>query len=257
VKDAARESIMTPDRLVAGLNAIAATLSAKPQALALLALGSCGAERERLDAFSDLDFFVIVEESAKQAFIENLDWLTTGSPIVFAHRNTRDGWKTLDQDGVYCEFAVFHPAELADIPFAEGEVVWAREGFNAGVLEPKSQDLFVDVPWHCHEAMTNILIGLKRYLRGEKLSARNMIAGDAATHVCKALAQGEQSDPFNPWRRLELMHPSAAREVEQALSHSFVPEIARALVATMRSRVDLPTPLLKEIDHHLRACDAG
>jgi hypothetical protein len=56
---------ITRERLLLGLDGIAASLASRPQALALLALGSCGVEVARLDRFSDLDFFVIVEEPAE------------------------------------------------------------------------------------------------------------------------------------------------------------------------------------------------
>ena len=48
--------------LLQRLDDIGQSLKDSRQALALLALGSCGAERERLDQYSDLDFFVIVKD---------------------------------------------------------------------------------------------------------------------------------------------------------------------------------------------------
>ena len=205
---------VTPDRLLVGLDAIAASLSTRPQALALLALGSCGLETVRLDAFSDLDFFVLVEQTAKAEFLENLDWLTCGAPLVFSHRNTRDGYKTLDSDGVFCEFAVFHPAELASIPFAPGRVVWARDGFDLNTLVPTQPIERVDVAWTSAEALTNVLVGLKRYLRGETHSARRAILVDAAEGVCRAVMAQRQAESPNPagcFQPLECAHNFAIR----------------------------------------------
>ena len=48
--------------LLQRLDEIGQFLKDSNQALALLALGSCGTERERLDQYSDLDFFVIVKD---------------------------------------------------------------------------------------------------------------------------------------------------------------------------------------------------
>lgn len=247
---------MTPARLLAGLDAIAATLSTKPQALALLALGSCGLEVSRLDAFSDLDFFVIVEESAKQEFITNLDWLTCGAPLVFAHRNTQDGWKTLDSDGVLCEFAVFHPGELAHIPYAPGRVVWARRGFDVSVLAPSLWPEPIDVEWASVEALTNILVGLKRSLRGEDHAAMRAIVCDAGDQVCRVLRSGAQSDPYNPWRRLEINAPQQAAQMKHVFSQSQVANMARGLILQLATCVNLPPPLLGEIERHLELCDA-
>jgi hypothetical protein len=247
---------MTPDRLLAGLDAIAATLSHRPQALALLALGSCGVETARLDAFSDLDFFVIVEESAKQDFIENLDWLTCGAPLVFAHRNTVDGWKTLDEDGVFCEFAVFHPAELGHIPFAPGRIVWAREGFDTKVLNPTKPIDPIDIASTATEAITNILIGLKRYLRGEEHAARRAICVDASDQVCRVLMAGGQADPYNPWRRIESRSPEVADALAKAFGQARLSDVVRGLLDLLSQRTNLPTALVDEINRHLDLCDA-
>jgi lincosamide nucleotidyltransferase B/F len=249
-------TLVTPDRLLAGLDAIAATLSTRPQALALLALGSCGVETTRSDAFSDLDFFVIVEESAKQGFIDNLDWLTCGKPLVFAHRNTPDGWKTLDEDGIFCEFAVFHPTELAHIPFAPGRVVWAREDFDVALLHPtKPVDPF-DKAWTATEAMTNILVGLKRHLRGEEQAARRAIIGDAAEQVARVLMTGNQADPYNPWRRIEQKDPAVAGELTLALQKARLGDTAKGLMAALARKAALPAALEDEIKRHLELCDA-
>jgi hypothetical protein len=247
---------MTPDRLLAGLDAIAATLSHRPQTLALLALGSCGVETERLDAFSDLDFFVIVEESAKLDFIQNLDWLTCGAPLVFAHRNSVDGWKTLDKDGVFCEFAVFHPGELAKIPFAQGRVVWAREGFDISCLHPSFEREIDDLEWLAVEATTNILVGLKRYVRGEKLSARRCICVDALEQVCLLLQASSGADVFNPWRRLEASNPEIASQLQSAINQNDPARVALGLIEILSARQSVPTALIDEVKAHLELCDA-
>lgn len=247
---------MTPDRLLAGLDAIAATVSTRPQALALLALGSCGVDTRRLDAFSDLDFFVIVEESVKLDFLADLDWLTCGKPLVFAHRNTVDGWKTLDEDGVLCEFAVFHPAELAHIPYSKGRVVWSRDGFDTSILAPTLQVSPIDTVWACSEALTNLLVGLKRYLRGEKQAASRSIKVDAAENICRVMMVGLQSDIYNPWRRMEVINPETAHELNVILQQSHLPEIASDLMVALAKRTTLPQPLCAEIQRHLDLCDA-
>ena len=93
--------------LLRRLDEIASSLQRTDGALALLGLGSVGLETERLDEYSDLDFFVVVRDGCKAAFIESLGWLERVRPIAFAYRNTPDGHKALFDDGVFCEFAVF------------------------------------------------------------------------------------------------------------------------------------------------------
>lgn len=210
----------------------------------------------RLDAFSDLDFFVIVEESAKPELLNNLDWLNCGSPLTFSHRNTVDGWKTLDAEGIFCEFAVFHPGELAQIPFSLGRVIWAREGFDVRLLAPTRLADPVDVNWAAREALTNILIGLKRYLRGEHHAARRAIVVDAAEHTCRAIMADHKSDAFNPWRRMEFEHPANSVEMQTILDQPSLPQIVRGLLIALGSRATLPKPFTDEIERHLDVCNA-
>jgi len=54
-----------PAALLARLDAIGRALDASGHGMALLGLGSVGLELERLDAYSDLDFFAIVEAGHK------------------------------------------------------------------------------------------------------------------------------------------------------------------------------------------------
>lgn len=64
------------ERLIKRLEAIARSVQETNVSQALLALGSCGLERDRLDIFSDLDSFVIVEDGHKGEFINSLNWLS-------------------------------------------------------------------------------------------------------------------------------------------------------------------------------------
>ena len=88
------------ERLIGRLQAIAQSIRETNRGLALLALGSCGLERDRLDEFSDLDFFVIVEDGYKEEFINCLDWLSNVSRIAFSYQNTVDGHKVMFEDGI-------------------------------------------------------------------------------------------------------------------------------------------------------------
>ena len=124
------------ERLIDRLQAIAQSIRETNRGLALLALGSCGLERDRLDEFSDLDFFVIVEDGYKEEFINCLDWLSNVSRIAFSYQNTVDGHKVMFEDGIFCEFAVFERDELKNIPFSEGKIVWKKDDFDDTVCLP-------------------------------------------------------------------------------------------------------------------------
>ncbi|NJR20201.1 MAG: hypothetical protein HC777_01020, partial [Hyphomonadaceae bacterium] len=233
--------------------------SRRPDALALLALGSCGSQLERLDPYSDLDFFVIVKAATKAHFLADLSWLETGSELIFAHRNTIDGWKTLDGEGVLCEFAVFEPAELSAIPYENGRVVWARDGFDQSILEPRFRHTSEDRDWLRREALTILLVGLKRCLRGEESAALWCVGTEASALVCRYLKAADpcsQADGFNPWRRLEETHPEIAQKMSAIRRMSHTSTMVRTLLGLLASDGQSDTDLLAHIHAHLDLCDA-
>ena len=199
------------------LNAIGQSLKDSGDAYALLGLGSVGQERDRMDEYSDLDFFAIVKEGQKQRFIHDLFWLTNAGPYGFHFQNTADGHKFLYEDGIFCEFAVFEPHELAGIPFAPGQVVWAEDGFDTRCLEPSNHSGHYqrsdDVPWIVGESITNLYVGLCRYQRGEKLSGFKFVQNFSLdrlidlVHIQQTAAAGH-ADRYMPDRRIEQRFPS-------------------------------------------------
>lgn len=206
--------------LVARLNDIGHSLEHTGHALALIGLGSVGVERERLDEYSDLDFFVIAEEGDKQRFIQNLDWLSSVCPIAYHFQNTPDGHKLLFSDSVFCEFAVFEAPELRGIPFARGRIVWKQPQVDDSICVPAHPGAPAkrDKDWLLGEALTNLYVGLCRFHRGEKLSALRLIQHHAVDRVLELaeLVEGEApacKDGFANERRFELRFPEAAREL--------------------------------------------
>ncbi|MCK7501042.1 MAG: hypothetical protein MZW92_71065 [Comamonadaceae bacterium] len=206
--------------MLARLNDIARALENSEQALALIGLGSVGVELDRLDDYSDLDFFAIVDQGSKLRFIENLDWLSSVCPIAYHYQNTPDGHKLLFVDGVFCEFAVFEPGELRTIPFSRGRVVWKRPQVDDAIaipahrssLERSTQD------WLLGEALTNLYVGLCRRQRGEIWSATRFIQGYAVDRVLELASyieeeQPVQRDAFANERRYERRFPTMAHEL--------------------------------------------
>jgi hypothetical protein len=233
----------TPDQLLARLDAIGRVLQDTEGALALLGLGSVGLERERLDVWSDLDFFVLVRPGFKARFIERLDWLAAAHPLAWHFRNTADGHKALMADGVFCEFAVFETAELDGIPFAPGRLVWCREGVDPSLALPRRAmpgRPSTDETWIVGEALSCVLVGLQRWHRGERLSAARFVQGHALDRLIELDALRSHpvaGDPFNPERRLEARHPALADELPALVpGYAQTPQAALALLTALRRR---------------------
>jgi hypothetical protein len=254
------------------LDALAAGLAARPDARALLGLGSVGRELARVDRYSDLDFFVVVAPGAKEGYLADTGWLAAPAPPRFVFRNTRDGFKVLwdapagEPAGaaaeVFGECAVFEPHELADIPFAPGRVVWSREGFDAAACAtPQARHLPApsDPAWLLGEALTNLYVGLLRHHRGERLASLRLVQTYAVGHVL-ALAEGLPGavdaevprDPFAVERRAERRLPALAPLLER-----FCPgygrdvEAAAALLAWLEAHTPVPPAMAAAVRRRL------
>lgn len=233
-----------PAALLARLDAIGHALEASGNAVALLGLGSVGRELDRIDAYSDLDFFAIVEPGRKGRYIDNLDWIATVAPVVYAFRNTIDGYKLLYEDGIFCEFAIFEPHELAQIPFAAGRIVWRRPDFDERVATPvrtAPPPGTHSIDWLIGEAITNLYVGLCRCRRGETLSAARFIQQYAVDRVLDLAPHIEdeqpgQADPFMPERRFEERFPRTAAALPQMMQgYQANPSSALAVLAFLEA----------------------
>jgi len=251
--------------LLARLEAIGQGLAASGHALALLGLGSVGLELERIDAYSDLDFFAIVEPGFKSRYIDNLDWMASAAPIAYAFRNTGDGYKLLYADDIFCEFAVFAPHELAQIPFAAGRIIWQRPEFDARLATPALPSPppgEATVEWLVGEAITNLYVGLCRHHRGEKLSAARFIQQYAVDRVLDLAprvesAQPGQADPFARERRFERRFPftaAALPSLVQGYDHS--PASALAILAWLEAHFPVNAAMAALVRRLARAQDA-
>jgi len=230
------------DLLLQRLDTIAARVAATGQALAVIGLGSVGLDTARLDAWSDLDFFVIAAPGHKARFLNDLDWLAQAHPLAWHFQNTGDGHKALMADGVFCEFAVFEPAELEAIPFAPGRVVWRRDDADPALARPRRAlpRRTNDETWIVGEALACLLVGLARWHRGKKLSALRFVQGHAVDRLVELDAlrsHALEGDPFNADRRLEDRQPALAAELPALLpGYEHTPDAARAVLQALSVR---------------------
>lgn len=248
---------MTPALLLQRIDAIGRALRDSGHGLALIALGSIGRDTDRLDRFSDLDFFAVVEPGHKARYIDRLDWLAAAHPIAWHFRNTADGHKALMADGVFCEFAVFEPRELDGIPFAPGRVVWRREGIDERIAEPRKalpEGRLPDETWIVGEALSCVFVGLQRWHRGEKLSAARMVQSHAVDRLIEldalrqpAAASAASTDPFTRERRVEARQPSLAEDLPRVVpGYQRTPEAALAMLDALQRRGALLNPAITE-----------
>ncbi len=199
------------------LDHLAEHLSRDAGVQAVLGLGSAGVETSRFDEHSDIDFFLVVDDAEmKSRYLADLAWLGGfGGQVAYSFVNDRNGRKALFDDGLFVEYAIFTPPELASLPFAGARVVWSRPAF---VLPPTNRPpaASIDpVEFHVNEALTNLYVGLHRHLRGEDLTAMRFIQVYAVDRILALVRLSpttvlDQPDPFEATRRIESAQPAAA-----------------------------------------------
>jgi hypothetical protein len=250
-----------PELLLNRLNQIGESLSKIDTSLALIGLGSVGVDLERLDRFSDLDFFVIVESGSKDPYLENLDWLTSVAPVAYYFQNTPDGYKLLYEDGVFCEFAVFDEEELKEAAFSPGRMIWKVKGVDETIKIPqRSSDKtqYHSTEWLVGEVLTNLYVGLSRDKRGEQLAAMRFIQGHAVDRLLELSERIEESkgvdrDPFSIERRFEERFPTMAKHLPELLGgYNSNRQSALATLSYLDHHFELNIRMKEEI---LRLCE--
>lgn len=196
------------------LDDLAGALRRDPGVLAVLGLGSAGVEVDRFDEHSDIDFFLIVDTpDTKERYLRDTGWLAHfRGHLAYSFVNDPNGRKALLVDGLFLEYAIFTPHELATVPFEGARTVWCRPGLEPSNLQPAGRvpptNGLDTVDFHLNEALTNLYVGMRRELRGEHLSAMRFIQVYAVDQVLALLRldprhQQVQTDPFDGTRRIE------------------------------------------------------
>ena len=212
---------------------------------ALVVMGSGGPEQQRLDRFSDLDFFLIVREDHKATFLEEYHWLADVYPVVYTIQISQNGRKLLFADGLLCEVGVFTESETQAPELKSGgwssprQVLWQAADYNADTdviarVAPIRPNRTLE--WMLGEALTNLFTGMNRYLRGEKLSAMRFVEHYALDRILElaSLLEGPQPvivDDYLLERRFEQQFPQTAVLLPQMMQgYGRLPHSVRAIL---------------------------
>jgi hypothetical protein len=237
------------------LDDLGTALAARGDALALIGLGSVGLDLERLDEHSDMDFFVVVDDGAKQRYLDSLEWLEEVAAIEFSFPNSVDGRKVLFEDGLFAEYAIFTVEELRAGSFPPGRLVWARAGAPAGIERcgrPREASPYDYPEYHINEAVTNLYVGLHRDARGERLTATRFIQSYAVERLLTYLdltgASGVRQDEFVIERGVERRFgPDALPLARMVPGYERNKEAALAILEWIEEREEVPAVLADEI----------
>lgn len=206
--------------------ALALKVSALPEVQGLVWAGSA-AEVERADEWSDLDFFLIVQDGVQEDFRTNLSWLPDDTLIAWTARETEHGLKVVYSDGFVLEFAVFTRDELSCAVVNHHAVEFGDDNIKdrvRAIHRPEPMPARQTVDDYLGMAYAQLLIGAGRFLRGERLVGNLFVHSYVISQILAAsqlalVGQNEQSaDSLDPWRRVEQRYPVLAAELSQALA---------------------------------------
>lgn len=204
-------------------------VAANPRVLGLVALGSMAEQGTRPDRWSDHDFFLVVENGSEEALREDLGWLPEPDSLVLSYRETRHGVKALYRDGHLVELAVFTLAELGVARVNRYRVLLDRGGVAAALSRVRSETVEAlareapDDDWWVGQLLTHVLVGVGRWVRGEKLAGAEFIRQHALRDLVNLLARlvppadPALRDDLDPLRRFERVWPDLGRELDLLL----------------------------------------
>lgn len=240
------------------LDELARHLSGDDRVQAVLGLGSAGVETSRFDDHSDIDFFLVVEDAeTKSGYLTDIAWLSGfGGRVAYSFVNDRNGRKALFEDGLFLEYAIFTPSELALLPIVGARVVWSRPSFALPAADTPPVPSIDTVEFHVNEALTNLFVGLHRHLRGEDLAAMRFIQVYAVDRVLALVRLSpasalDQPDPFEPTRRIEGAQVAGQLPLaDMVAGYDHNPEAALATLAWLTASYETH-PVLVSAIHEL------
>ncbi|MEO7908600.1 MAG: hypothetical protein ABIV47_03015 [Roseiflexaceae bacterium] len=202
------------------------TLSADARVRALIGIGSL-AQPERVDRWSDHDFWVITTVEGQEHFLTDLSWLPDHSAIALALRPAPEYYTILYTTGHVAEFAVFALTDLS-----RGQLDRYRMLFDKSAIEPQIQAIYKLTQAKQHADSSHIIghflvtlcTGAARDARGERLSAHTYIFQYALDDLLMLITQHipalqlDLQDRFDPRRRFEQAYPDLSTLLKPMLT---------------------------------------
>lgn len=232
---------MKPQAYQQFIERLTRNLEADSRVLGLVACGSMAQNHHMPDAWSDHDFWVVAQPGTSESFRADLSWLPDHEEIVLSFRETSHGVKIVYREGHLLESAVFEPADLPSLRINAYRVLLDRSQVAEvmqRIAEQTAQttsEWFQDDRHRFGQILTNLMVGVGRYARGEKLSGHAFIKQYALHNVLFLLAKYGDSarietlDNLDPLRRFEFAFPEWGAEINAILLLE-PPQAARQLL---------------------------
>jgi len=197
---------------------------ADDRVLGVALLGS-GADRARVDEWSDHDIAVVAAADAVDELRADVSWLPDARDLTGVAREWHDGFKALFADGRVIEFAVTDPESFASFPITDAAIVYDA-GVVASALEAARTATRTRVVPEPEVAavvlLVELLVGVGRVRRGEVLSGGDVIRSEAAQTLLDLLVARmpgvAHPDAFDGRRRIEAVLPRESARLAEVLA---------------------------------------
>lgn len=207
----------------------------------MIAAGSTAGVTHPPDEFSDHDFWLMVRDGTEGYFRTAYDWLPETDRIVLTFPETEHGVKVVYDDGHLIEFAAFVKGDLGIIRGNDLRVMLDKDDITAYISTIPQQtqdDISANAPTDIYlmgQFLTNLLVGIGRYRRGEKLSGHKLVKMSAIHHLLQLLIRhaappDDRIDNLDTFRRIEQVIPEIGAELN-ALLLLDMPQAALAQLA--------------------------
>ena len=187
---------MNPQEYQAFTDALQRNLEPDLRVLGLMAAGSMAGCSHQPDEWSDHDFWMIVESDAVDWFAANTEWLPDNDHIVLFFRDAvHDGFTTIYESGHILEFAVSDHRGLLHAKINDHRLLIDRAGLAADLARMHNatnveyNQILMDDRRLFGQFISNILIGIGRYRRGEKISSRQLITVSSLHALLRLMAE--------------------------------------------------------------------
>lgn len=241
-------------------------LQARADVLGLVAVGSMAAQDYQPDEWSDHDFFVIVQAGTQLRYRTQYDWLPLQQEIVWAFQETDHGVKVIYQDGHLLEYAVFDKTELSLAKSNRYRILLDRNKIERQMSRiAKATSRWASHStdtYHIGQFLTNLLVGIGRYQRGEKLSAHLFVKDHAVQNLVKLINRHvpsinhHLSDNIAPSRRFEFVYPDLGHTLANLMRQD-IPQAAAGLFAMFEQTIvptitDVPPEMITVIKKQIQ-----
>lgn len=211
------------------LTQVTAWAEREPAVIGLVAFGSTAGTTRAPDEWSDHDLVVVTRDGTARAYRDDLSWLPSFNQIALSWQETEHAWCVLYDDGHLMEVAVFDDSEVEALDVNAFRVLVDRaeleRRLSAMAVRTTARVAAADVDGSTRlgHLVTELVVGLSRHGRGERLSAHNRIRAHALPLLLSLVADFLPAeapatlDELDPHRRFELAYPGRAAALLAAM----------------------------------------